>query len=258
MNRPIPDFLVIGAAKSGTTSLITDMRKHPEIFTPGIEVNFFSQYFDKGADWYRAKFRFPDKIQGEKSTSYLYDTRCHERIFNHNPEMKLIILLREPVKRAFSNWTMRHVQHRLLMQADIFNLANPSKIENIGFSHLFNHYLTCNSQPFSFQEPMDIFKRSLYIDQIDHLLNFFRRDQILIIISESFFNHPEKELKRLSQFLNISDFVTDNLAWKRKLEYPVKLDEKVAHEIYQYFEPYNERLFKLLGFDIPEWRLNTN
>jgi len=254
MNKAIPDFLVIGAAKSGTTTLITDLRHHPGIYTPGVELNYFTKFYENGTDWYLSRFGFPEKVQGEKSTSYLYSTRCHKRIFDYNPEIKLIILLRDPVKRAYSNWNMRFVQHRLLYQAHLFNIANKFKIENIGFAHIFNDYLACNPEPFSFQEPMDIFKRGLYIDQIEHLLRFFKPEQILILISEYYFADPLKELTKVSNFLHISDFQQNTFAWKRKSEYPVPLDEKVALEIYHYYKPYNERLFNFLGFEIPEWQ----
>jgi hypothetical protein len=254
MNKSIPDFLVVGAAKSGTTSLITDMRKHPEIFTPGIEVNYFSHYYDKGPGWYTAIFKEPGKIQGEKSTSYLFYPVCHERIFNHNPEIKLIILLREPVKRAFSNWTMRYVQHRLLYQAHIFNQQYPNKIENIGFSQLFHHFLSCYSSPCYNNEPLDVFSRGLYINQIESLLQFFKREQILILISENYFRNPVETLSKVSQFLNVDDFPNNQLSWKRKMEYPKKLDESVVSEIHHFYKPYNERLFDFLGFEIPAWK----
>jgi len=254
MNRTIPDFLVIGAAKSGTTSLISDIRKHPDIFTPGIEVNYFTRFYDNGPDWYNTIFKESTKIQGEKSTPYLFVKQCHQRIYDHNPAIKLIILLREPVKRAFSNWTMRHVQHRLLNQADIFNQSNPNKIENIGFFHLFNHYLSCHTDPCSFREPLDVFSRGLYIDQIEHLLKYFKRGQVLILISENYFNNPEFELKKVYRFLNVDDFPIKTLSWKRKMEYPLTLDDKVAQEVYQFYKPYNERLFEFLGFEIPQWQ----
>ncbi len=253
MNKPIPDFLVIGAAKSGTTSLISDLRKHPGIFTPGTEVNYFSRYYDNGPDWYKAIFKAPEKIQGEKSTTYLYYPACHERIFKHNPEIKLIIILREPVKRAFSNWNMRFVQNRLLSQAHLFNQSYTNKIENIGFSQLFYHYLSSNALPCRFNEPLDIFSRGLYIDQIEHLMQFFKRDQVLILISEYYFAQPVKVLKTVSEFLNVAHFNSEKSSWKRKTEYTKKPDEKLVREIYQFYKPYNERLFNFLGFEIPEW-----
>ncbi|MCX6307175.1 MAG: sulfotransferase domain-containing protein [Bacteroidetes bacterium] len=254
MSNPVPDFLIIGAAKSGTTSLIADLKSHPGIYTPGAELNYFSHFFGKGAEWYCSQFNQPGKIQGEKSTSYLYETTCHERIFQHNPGMKLIVLLREPVKRAFSNWTMRYMQSRLLKQVHTFNSRNPGKIENIGFSHLFHHYLSCQPDSTRRGEPLDIFGRGLYIEQIEHLLGIFPPEQLLILISEQYFQKPAESLLKVSRFFNISEFPAGHHAWKRKSSYPVKLDEQLAFEIHKYYKPFNERLFAFLGREIEEWQ----
>jgi hypothetical protein len=168
--------------------------------------------------------------------------------------MKLIVLLREPVKRAFSNWNMRHVQGRLLKQAYKFNKFAGQPIENIGFSHLFKYYLACNSEVNRHQEPLDIFERGLYIDQIQHLLKFFHRNQLLVLIAEEYFKNPEIVLGQVSRFLNISQFPAGDHLWERKSDYPIKLDAKVAQEVHQFYKPYNERLFDFLSFEIPEWR----
>jgi hypothetical protein len=250
----IPDFLILGAAKSGTTTLIYELKNHPDVFTPGSELNYFTQQFTKGAEWYNSIFKFPEKVQGEKSTSYFYEKPCHERIFKHNPEMKLIVLLREPVKRAFSNWNMRHVQGRLLKQAYKFNKSTGQPIENIGFSHLFKYYLACDSEVNRHLEPLDIFERGLYIDQILHLLKFFHREQLLVLIAEDYFKNPVVAMEKVSQHLDICAFPKGGNLWVRKSDYPIKLDDKVAFEIHQYYKPYNERFFDFLGFEIPDWK----
>ncbi len=249
-----PDFLILGAAKSGTTTLIFELKNHPDVFTPGNELNYFTQQFTKGTEWYQSIFKFPEKVQGEKSTSYFYEKSCHERIFNHNPDFRLIVILREPVKRAFSNWNMRHVQGRLLKQAYKFNKSAGQPIENIGFSHLFKYYLACNSEVNRHQEPLDIFERGLYIDQILHLLKFFNREQLLVLIAEDYFKTPGTALEKVSSHLNISAFPEMDHLWERKSNYPIKLDQKVAQEIHQFYKPYNERLFGFLGFEIPKWK----
>lgn len=254
MTRAIPDFLIVGAAKSGTTSLIADLKQHPDVYTPGAELNYFSRFFKNGSEWYCAQFQDAEKTQGEKSTSYLYETDCHQRIFNHNPGMKLIILLREPVKRAFSNWTMRYNQSRLLKQAHLFNTINRPAIENIGFSHLFEYYISCQTATMKRQEPLDIFERGLYMEQIERLRSIFPDEQLLVLVSERYFHHPAETLGKVSRFLNIDDFPLACHAWKRKTEYPVKLDAGTAMEVQRFYKPFNERLFEFLGGEIEEWR----
>ncbi|MFZ4522030.1 MAG: sulfotransferase domain-containing protein [Bacteroidales bacterium] len=254
MTLTIPDFLIAGAAKSGTSSLIADLKQHPDIYTPGVELDYFSNFYMKGIDWYCSKFTHPEKVQGEKSTSYLYQIQCHQRIFNHNPRMKLILLLREPVRRAFSNWTMRYNQGRLLNQAHVYNHNSQPAIENIGFSPLFNHYITCNSEVNRRQEPLDIFERGLYIEQIEHLLGIFPEEQLLILISEQYYQHPSETLSKVSRFLNIGNFEEGTHTWKRKNEYTVPLDARTAMEIRRFYKPFNDRLFEFLGHEIDEWR----
>lgn len=257
MARQIPEFLIIGAAKSGTTSLITDLRHHPEVCTPGVEVNYFSHFYDKGEDWYRSRFSQPQLVCGEKSTSYLYDRSCAGKIYQYNPAMKLIILLREPVKRAYSNWTMRRVQNRLLNQADHFNSRSQYRITNLGFRHLFHDYLACQNEPARFYEPLDVFERSMYMAQISRFLEWFPRNQLLILIAERFFHAPADTLDCVSDFLGIGPFPQQLSAWKRKMEYPAPLDPETACEMHAFFQPFNRQLIDFLGEEIPEWD-NTN
>ncbi len=254
MNPAIPDFLIAGAAKSGTTSLIADLKHHPDVYTPGAELNYFSHFFKNGSEWYCSHFPDREKTQGEKSTSYLYEVDCHQRIFNHHPGMKLIILLREPVKRAFSNWTMRYNQSRLLKQTHQYNRRNSPVIDNIGFSHLFNYYLTNNSELTRRQEPLDIFERGRYIEQIEHLLGIFPKEQLLILISEQYYHDPAETLSKVSRFLNINGFPEGTCTWKRKTEYTVNLDHGTATALQRFYKPFNDRLFEFLGREIDEWK----
>ena len=255
MGRQFPEFLIIGAAKSGTTSLISDLRHHPEVCTPGAEVNFFSHFYDNGEDWYRSLFSQPQLLCGEKSTSYLYNRSSAERIFRYNPQMKLIILLREPVKRAYSNWTMRRIQNRLLNQVHNFNDRNRHQITNIGFRHLFYDYLSCKDDPVRFYEPLDVFERSLYMKQIAGYLEWFPHGQILVLIAERYFQSPDETLEKIGGFLGIGAFPPKQHAWKRKTEYPAPLDPETALEIHRFFQPHNRQLFDFLCEEIPEWQI---
>jgi hypothetical protein len=253
MDRPVPDFLIIGAAKSGTTSLIADLRKHPDVFTPGNEVHYFSHFFGNGREWYESHFQQSEKVQGEKSTSYLYELSSHERIYRHNRGMKLIVLLRDPVRRAYSNWTMRYNQSRLLKQAHGFNRINEEKIDNIGFTQLFNHYLTCIGDPVRRMEPLDIFERGRYVEQLGHLLEFFPKEQLLILISEHYFDQPATSLALVSDFLQIRPFPSDQHTWRRKTMYQKEADPRAMEELRRFYKPYNEQLFRMLGSPIEEW-----
>jgi len=111
----LPNFLVIGAGKSGTTSLAAYLDAHPEVFMAHQkEVRFFDRYWHEGLDWYAAKFAAAEgkSAVGEASPSYLQSLEAPARVAQALPGVRLIALLRNPVDRAYSGWTNAHAQGR--------------------------------------------------------------------------------------------------------------------------------------------------
>ena len=111
----LPNFLVIGAGKSGTTSLAAYLDAHPDVFMAHQkEVRFFDRYWHEGVDWYAAKFAAAagKAAVGEASPSYLQSAEAPARTAQTIPGAKLIALLRNPVDRAYSAWTNLHEQGR--------------------------------------------------------------------------------------------------------------------------------------------------
>jgi hypothetical protein len=105
--RELPDFLVIGAQKAGTTALYAYLRWHPSIAGPfWKEVSFFDRHWARGEAWYRGQFplRSSGKVVGEASPSYVFHPLAPKRVFSLVPEVKLIVLLREPGDRAYSQY----------------------------------------------------------------------------------------------------------------------------------------------------------
>ena len=100
------DYLFIGAQKTGSTSFISYMNQHPDIYCKK-EIHYFDiKYNEKDFNWYEKHFKTKKNIVGEKSSSYLLDKRAINRIYNYNPNIKLIIFLREPIQRAYSHFNM--------------------------------------------------------------------------------------------------------------------------------------------------------
>ena len=127
------DFLIIGAAKSATTWLQTQLQSDPAVYMPDPELHYFSREYSRGESWYLSQFdeKAGGRIIGEKSNSYLYMPEAAARIHRHLPHVKLIVQLRDPVARAYSNYCM--LFRRGEVGSDIRNYIDPSLSENMRF-----------------------------------------------------------------------------------------------------------------------------
>jgi hypothetical protein len=110
VNSPLPDFVIIGATKAATTWLTTNLRAHQQVFMPSPELHYFSRLFDQGEDWYRAQFAGAraGQLIGEKSASYLPHPEAPERLHGLLPRARLLVQLRNPVERAYSDYCMHY------------------------------------------------------------------------------------------------------------------------------------------------------
>jgi len=209
----LPNFLVIGAAKSGTTSLHRYLSQHPEIYVvPGKLGCFFA--FEgqtpahKGpADWkmdrlavtdlaaYEAHFDGVDgeKAIGEVCAAYIYHPTAAERIRCHLPDVKLVAILRDPVDRAYSNYMhkVRDGEEPLKSFADAID-AEPRRIRE---DWRYNwHYLS----------------RSKYFDQLRRFYGLFAKEQIQVHLFDDLCSRPHKLFRDLFGFLDVNeDFQPD-------------------------------------------------
>ena len=232
----LPDFLIIGAQKSGTSALYHNLNKHPSIYLPRsdgkIEIHFFSQgkQWRRGVEWYKSHFIHPDCLQGEKTPEYLVRTKCHERMHRTVPNAKLIILLRNPIDRAYSQWNH-------------FNQAY-KKSKQWGWKLVdFETAITSNR---------DMIKRGEYIDQIKHLLAFYNRNQIHISIAEKMKKDLGTEIGKVLSFLNMApaDIRYEN---RHERTYPAPMNRDVRKQLSSHYQSFNDRLFDFLGYSVPEW-----
>jgi hypothetical protein len=249
-----PDFLITGAAKSGTTSLAHNLSMHPRVYMPEGEIHFFSKRLGQGNQWYKSLFREPNKVQGEKSPTYLYYKECHREIHRFLPHVKLILLLRDPVERAFSNWTMRYNDNRLIQQGLVFNRKYGNTLGSLDFDKLLDFYLDNRAVPQVFEKPLDVFHRGLYIRQIESLLLFYHREQLLILITERFFKDEQKGYDEVCRFLSIPPFKKRRFERQRVGDYKKEMPRKSWERLREFYLPYNRELFELLGESIQEWQ----
>jgi len=196
----LPDFLCLGAQKAGTTTLHELLSQHPNVYLPPIkEVHYFDLHFDHDSDWYAAHFRVARRHQtcGEISPYYLFHPEAPRRIRSLLPDVKLIVLLRDPVERSISGYyhSMRR-EYEYLSIEDAFTeeerrLASSEKrLSSPGgshFSHQHHSYLS----------------RSRYELQIQRYQEYFDAEQLLLLRSEDLFLNLAGVWKRITEFLGL-------------------------------------------------------
>lgn len=191
--KPCVSFIVAGAQKAGTTALYDYLAEDPAIAMARIkETHFFD---DEARDWsppdygdYHALFDAPDgRPCGEATPIYLYWPRSLERIAAYNPAMRLIVLLRDPVERAWSHWRMEHFR-------GVEPLSFSEAIRG-GRARLFE------SQPWGYHREFSYVERGFYGEQLERLFALFPRDQALILRSTDLQDHPARTLAQARAFI---------------------------------------------------------
>lgn len=235
--KNLPDFLIIGAQKCGTTALLHNLNKHPDIYMAKdpryTEVKFFSwdERWKRGVNWYMGNFTRSQCLQGEKTPEYLFYKKCHSRMHQVVPHAKLIIVLRNPVDRAYSQWNH-------------YNQIYETDSKAWGWEHTDFETALIKSKA--------VLKRGEYIDQIISLLEFFPREQIYIGVNEKLRKHPDNELAKIFAFLEVAPWPLEFQDY-HVLKYPCPMREETREILQTHFKPFNERLFNFLGYSIPEW-----
>ena len=234
----VPNFIIIGCQRCGTTSLYTYLAQHPQILTPiKKEMDFFSWHFDRGIDWYLAHFPpMPPGEQfltGEASPSYFDSREAPERLYSLFPEAKLIVLLRNPVDRAISqfyrltglNWEARSLDRVISDEIERLN-QNPEYI--IG------------------EEPGNYLARGRYIEFIKNWRNFFPPEQLLILKSEDFYAGAAATVKQVLEFLDLPEYQLSEYQNANPGSYQ-PVNESIRDWLRDYFRPYNQQLEEYLS-----------
>ena len=254
----LPDFLILGAMKAGTTSLYRYLAAHPDFARRRRkeEVHFFDKHWTRGSAWY-ASF-FPSRVDrwrsalrgrrlfsGETSPYYLFHPSVPARVHAVLPRARLIVLLREPVARAWS-----HHQHNLRKGRDALGFEEalarePERLRGEDES------LLADASRFSLaHRRFSYFARGIYADQIERWTRCVGRDRLLILRSEDFFADPSAAVARVTDFLGLP--ARDPASYVREFtrhnpgSYP-GLDAATEARLRDAYAPHNERLAALLG-----------
>ena len=244
--RKKPDFIIIGAQKAGTTALYNYLSSHPEINFPlKKEIHFFDLNFYRGKNWYLAHFplKFIRKgLTGEATPYYLFHPYVAERVYKLFPEVKLIIMLRNPVDRAFSHYQMELRNSRetagVFEEALALEKTRKQEIDLSKFKH--PKYQNKTHQNFLYLE------RGMYSKQISLWLKYFPANNIHFIIYEEFFANPNKHFENVCLFLDISKKEIKNYKVFNKGDYS-QLNENTRNKYSKFYSSEKIKLEKLLN-----------
>jgi hypothetical protein len=259
--RPWPDFLVVGTKRGGTTSMHHLLLQHPDVVPmfPARRLKspmYFSQYYDRGDRWYRSHFptapyrrllervRHRRTVTGEASPYYLYNPYAAERIQRSIPDVKIVILLRDPVRRAYSHYWER-------VENDVEPLTFAAALDAEA-ERTAGELERMAADPLYYSEPHDWYSyrdRGLYAPQLRRYFDLFPRERILILQSEDFYRDEQQAVDEITDFLGIG---RHTLARKKRYNYiPVpKMDPEVEADLVAFYREPNQEVYDLLGRDL--------
>lgn len=254
--RVLPDFLIIGTQRGGTTSLYKYLVQHPNLsHALTKELRFFDLNYQRGLPWYRSRFpsrrhrenarrrRGVELMVGEASPDYLFHPHAPARVARDLPDAKLVVLLRDPVDRAFSHyWHQFKRQHETLSFPEAVD-AEPQRLAGelermiadpsyVSFERHHHSYLS----------------RGIYVDQLAAWMELIPKDRFLIERSEDFFQDPPGAFKRVLEFLGLpphqlTEYETFNAFSSGQM------DPELRARLVEHFRPHNRRLYEFLGRD---------
>ncbi|WP_040247555.1 sulfotransferase family protein [Psychroserpens mesophilus] len=215
------DFLLIGAAKSATTSLSNALSQHPDIcFSNPKEPEFFCKdnWRDNLTNYHALFSDKPAKLYGEGSTNYSkfphYNKNIHTDIFNYNPNMKIIYMMRHPIDRIVSHYI--HSYNRGHESIKDINTALTSN----------NHYIDT----------------ARYAMQIEPYINYFGRNNVLLLFFEDFISNPQQVLNTTFDFLNINGITVN----QKTLNTNKSFNRRVLHHKYDQPKTLFEKIKKVV------------
>ena len=252
----LPDFLFLAPGACGTTSMVElYLRSNENILPSKInEIFYFNTKHTNSINWYKVLFPsiFTKKIRGligkktltcEATGSYILDPHAPKRIKKIIPDVKFVVMLRNPTDRMLSNYKRRirnGREKRAVEEVIEYELNNFKKefqeyVKNENVFYPFTSYLV----------------RSRYVEQIEIWLRYFSKEQFLFINSNDYFKDPLKEYNRILEFVGLSSH-NPNIQGKRGITPPerfanITIKPETIEFLRNYFQPWNEKLFNLIG-----------
>ena len=269
-----PDFIIAGAQKSGTTSLHYYLSQHPRLLasTPK-EVRYFDRddNFEKGKRWYHRAFininnDKKDYLCFEATPEYIYRSFAAERIHREYPGIKIIMILREPVQRAYSSWNMyRQFPRRIedlpgklsSKNGYLYDREN-NLVKELYKGESFPTFAEAVESEMqkirsdSVLEEPSFLRRGIYLPQVRRFHDLFGKKQVLILGFKDLLQEREATLNKILHFLNLEPYDWSVIDDEKKnvIEYSEKMSEEMKHKLSNFYEQHNREFFDYLGCKI--------
>ncbi|XP_062846405.1 heparan sulfate glucosamine 3-O-sulfotransferase 2 [Trichomycterus rosablanca] len=253
-NKKLPNALIVGVKKGGTRAVLEFIRIHPDVRALGTEPHFFDRNYDKGLDWYRSLMprTLDSQITMEKTPSYFVTREAPRRIASMSQDTKLIVVVRNPVTRAISDYTQT-----LSKRPDI-----PS-FEELAFKNRSQGLVDTS---------WNAIRIGMYILHLENWLQYFRLSQIHFVSGERLITDPAGELGRVQDFLGLKRIITDkHFYFNRTKGFPclkkpessstprclgkskgrthVQIDPEVIEQLQEFYRPFNVKFYEMVGHD---------
>ncbi|GMI31885.1 hypothetical protein TeGR_g13391 [Tetraparma gracilis] len=253
--RPEPrtaTFLIVGVMKASTTTAAKILSSREDISFTYNELHYFDKAdnFSKGKAWYEAHFEAGKKERGEKTPVYSFYPEAIRRIHEYNPKMKLVLMLRDPVTRAYSQYNHMRQQTKKLGAACFLK---------VDLKKTFREYLEMDEakdgEPVTLDKtaPQTMLRRGYYMEQIDNILKLFPKEQLLVLTQERYNADPLAENNRIFSFLNLPPLTALEPVHEHARSYEEEMLAEDKEWLAGKYAAHNEKLFEFLGYRIPEW-----
>ncbi len=260
--RSLPDFIIIGAGRAGTTALYSYLIQHPSIAAaltdnnkPVDDFHFFEYMTSNNVQWYKSHFPIlfsksnkhkNSLITGEYTSTYMYHPDVPKRIFNLLPKIKLIVILRNPIDKAYSTY------HQQLLFGECITSFEETINAEFRRMNLNKDFPELNSNNPSFENYVayNIIRHGIYADYLETWLEIFNREQILILNSDDLKKSKKETLNHVFNFLNVSNYditPSDNKAVRVTIRKYPPINKDTRKKLIEFYKPHNQRLNTLLG-----------
>lgn len=246
-----PSFFILGVQKGGTSTLHKYLSASEEIYFPfKKELHFFDAYYDKGWEWYWDKFMIQEnskfKVSGEATPYYFFHPFIPAKIYSKFPEGKFIVLLRNPVERAFSHYQMsarRGIEDRTFEEA----IRREKKL-------IFKQYLRMffDKRFNQIHVEKSYLSRGFYYKQAKRWLKYYRLDNFLFLKSEDLFNNPQETVFKVCDFLKVKRINVSEPEIINKGNYKDKISPVLYEEVARYFRKDVRKMSDLTGLKL-DW-----